>query len=306
MNQVDLRNIISLVGYFAVFDYPLTKKEMLNFLEWPEKELDYSLRLLLEEGILESREDYYGCGLNREMIDRREKGNKRAKSLVNKAENNARLIAKFPFVRGVMVSGSFSKGFVGDDGDIDYFIVTKPGRLWIARTSLILYKKLFLLNSHEYFCVNYFVDEHHLEIEEKNIFTATELITLLPMVNKGLYADLLEKNSWIKDYYPSVFHADPNIEEPNRSFLQKVSEKPLKGKIGNRLDNYFMRVTFKKWQKKFGFLSDEDFEVAMKTSTNVSKHHPNNFQKKVLDRHREIYNSLIQKLEAKSHVKTAV
>ena len=91
------------------------------------------------------------------------------------------------------ISGSLSKGYYDDDGDIDFFIITSPKRLWIARTFLILYKKIFLLNSRKYFCVNYFISSNALEIEEKNIFTATELTTLLPMFGNGSFHKFYEK-----------------------------------------------------------------------------------------------------------------
>lgn len=306
MKETTEREILKLVAYFEVFHYPLTKDEIHSFLSGDKREIEEHISDLSDQGIISIQGDYVGVGDLKFKKNRRETGNQKALGLKRKAEKNASLISKFPFVRGVLISGSFSKGFVGEDGDIDYFIITKPGRLWIARTTLILYKKLFLLNSHEFFCVNYFVDEKHLEIEEKNIFTATELITLLPMVNKRLYKDLLNANSWVKEYYPSLFHDNPVIQNHKKSVFSKVSEAGLKGKLGNKLDDYFMKVTLKKWKKKFGSLSNEDFEVAMKTSTNVSKHHPNNFQKKVLEKHAEIYRSLIDSHQANQHVKAAV
>ena len=67
-----------------------------------------------------------------------------AKNIYQKALTVSRLISKFPYVEGVGISGSLSKGYYDDDGDIDFFIITSPKRLWIARTFLILYKKLFL------------------------------------------------------------------------------------------------------------------------------------------------------------------
>lgn len=294
------------MGYFAVFDYPLTKEEIFKFVQMSKEELDHCLDVLLQQGVLMSKDGYYSSYLSDSIIERRKAGNHKANKLQSKARKNAQLISKFPYVRGVMISGSFSKGFMGEDGDIDYFIITKPGRLWIARTSLILYKKLFLLNSHEYFCVNYFVDENHLQIEEKNIFTATELITLLPMVNGDLYHRLIAENEWVNKFYPQFFHSDSNITDLSRSSFRNTSEKVLKGSFGNRLDKYFMRITLKKWQKKFGFLSNEDFDVAMKTTTNVSKHHPNNFQKKVLEKHQEIQSQLLDKLEKQHHVEITV
>src|SRR4029453_8923510 len=97
------------------------------------------------------------------------------------------LIASFPYVRCVCISGSLSKKYFDDTTDIDFFVITKPGRLWVCRTFLILFKKLFLLNSKKYFCINYFIDSDNLEIPDQNIFTATELTTLIPMHDYELY-----------------------------------------------------------------------------------------------------------------------
>ena len=33
---------------------------------------------------------------------------------------------------------------------------------------------------------------------------------------------------------------------------------------------------------KFDYLSEEDFKIALKSTNNISKHHPSNFQKKVI------------------------
>ncbi|MEZ5195381.1 MAG: hypothetical protein R2764_02960 [Bacteroidales bacterium] len=84
-----------------------------------------------------------------------------------KAKRFSTFISNFPYVRGISLSGSLSKGYIGDDPDIDYFIITKENRLWLSCTMLIAFKKIFLFNSCKYFCVNYFIDTNNLEIEEK-------------------------------------------------------------------------------------------------------------------------------------------
>ena len=71
-----------------------------------------------------------------------------------KAIKRAKFISKFPYIENVSISGALSKNYYNNDGDIDFFLITQPNRLWIARTLLIIYKKMFLLNSRKYFCVN--------------------------------------------------------------------------------------------------------------------------------------------------------
>jgi len=56
----------------------------------------------------------------------------------------------------------------------------------------------------------------------------------------------------------------------------------FENKIGQFVDSTLKKVTLKKWKSKFDFLNIEDFDVALKTTQNISKHHPSNFQKKVI------------------------
>src|SRR6202022_4223033 len=88
--------------------------------------------------------------------------------------------------------------------DIDFFIITKANRLWIARTLMHLFKKLTFLTGHQgWYCMNYYVDEEALQIEEKNIFTATELITLLPVCGNGTMEEFFRANNWASSYFPN-------------------------------------------------------------------------------------------------------
>ena len=190
--------------YFSLFKYPLTEEEIFNFSKAESKEqIKLDLMELVNDNIIYKIDDFYLTENNETLIKRRLEGNKMAKNIYQKALTVSRLISKFPYVEGVGISGSLSKGYYDDDGDIDFFIITSPKRLWIARTFLILYKKLFLLNSRKYFCVNYFISSNALEIEEKNIFTATELTTLLPMFGNGSFHKFYDKNKWVENYLPN-------------------------------------------------------------------------------------------------------
>ena len=60
-------------------------------------------------------------------------------------------------------------------------------------------------------------------------------------------------------------------------------ESLLNNRLGDSLDRFFMKNTLRFWKKKFSHFEDEDFNVALKTRTYVSKHHPRNFQRKVMD-----------------------
>ena len=284
--------------YFSLFKYPLTEEEIFNFSKAESKEqIKLDLIELVNDDIIYKIDDFYLTENNETLIKRRLEGNKMAKNIYQKALTVSRLISKFPYVECVGISGSLSKGYYDDDGDIDFFIITSPKRLWIARTFLILYKKIFLLNSRKYFCVNYFISSNALEIEEKNIFTATELTTLLPMFGNGSFHKFYEKNKWVENYLPNKGVTDglSKLTRVNKPLLTKITEYFLDSKIGDLLDSIFLRLTYHKWKIKFNHLEERQFNVAMKSTKNISKHHPLNFQRKVIDRLNDRYDELREK-----------
>ncbi len=284
--------------YFSLFKYPLTEEEIFNFSKAESKEqIKLDLMELVNDNIIYKIDDFYLTENNETLIKRRLEGNKMAKNIYQKALTVSRLISKFPYVEGVGISGSLSKGYYDDDGDIDFFIITSPKRLWIARTLLILYKKLFLLNSRKYFCVNYFISSNALEIEEKNIFTATELTTLLPMFGNGSFHKFYDKNKWVESYLPNKTVTDglSKLNLVKKPTVTKITEYFLDSKMGDWLDTVFLRITYHKWKIKFNHLEERQFNVAMKSTKNISKHHPLNFQRKVIDRLNNRYDELREK-----------
>ncbi|MCB9169832.1 MAG: hypothetical protein H6594_05695 [Flavobacteriales bacterium] len=189
------RSALRTLVYFDLFHHPLRPEEVVRFADSSMSD-DRILGDLVEQQLVRSIDGYLLMNNNTGMLDQRRTDEVRAQARMGKARRMSRLIGAFPFVRGVLLSGSMSKGRLASDGDIDYFVITRPGRLWIARTLLVLFKKVFLLNSRRYFCVNYFVDEDHLTIEDRNRFTATELVTLIPTNGKAACAAFFAANDW--------------------------------------------------------------------------------------------------------------
>ncbi len=272
--------------YFDIFDYPLTFDEIKRF---QPKEINAPNTLksilndLVSKGLVSYFRHFYFFGHHYEKVDKRLTGNLTAERMLKSAKWVSRFIQSFPFVRCVCISGSLSKGFMNEKSDIDFFIITKPNRLWIARTLLIAFKKFFLFNSSRYFCVNYLIDTDHLEIPDQNLFTATELLTLKPMTNPELFEDFLKQNTWAFRFLPN--HPGPEVENiPNVTdgFLKRIFERFLNDKIGEFLDIWLMKVSLNRWKKKFPNLSLSDFDLALRSRRYVSKHHPQNFQNKVL------------------------
>lgn len=281
-------DIIKTLVYYDVFQHPLLADELREFSAIQPLPSIAAFNQTLNEMVLHGQlfkvGRFYALRNDAAMAEKRESGNALAQQYMNKALNRARFIWKFPFVEAVYLSGSMSKGVMAPDGDVDFFIITRPGKLWLARTLLIAYKKLFLLNSYKFFCVNYFIDTNHLTIEEQNLFTATEVVTLVPACDNGWYDAFFKANKWVAKYYPNARpQAVVADVQKEKSVRKSLGEVLLNNPLGVALDKLFLRLTLKRWKAKFGHLRGRDFDVAMKSRTYVSKHHPQNFQRRVMD-----------------------
>jgi len=191
--------ILQTLAYFDIFQYPLLKIEIKSFLSQKisDEALEAALKPLVYSGAVFEIDQFYSLKNDLEIIHKRQKGNFLAKNLLPKATKIGSFLYRFPYVRAVAISGSLSKNYVEEKADIDFFIITKKDRLWIARTFMHLFKKLtFLAGKQHLYCMNFYIDEDSLLISEKNIYTATEIITLLPVAGRASLKDFFEFNAW--------------------------------------------------------------------------------------------------------------
>jgi hypothetical protein len=279
-------SILKAIAYFDIFSYPLKSEEIFNYsssANFNAIDLEIKLQFLTDAGVLKTDGEFYYLG-DVNCIDKRKNGNQTSEKYWGKALRYSRIISYFPFVRCICISGSLSKNYMDEQSDIDYFIITKPGRLWLCRMMLVLFKKILLFNSHKYFCINYLVDAKNLEIPDRNIFTATEIITLVPTYNHELFLRFMQANSWVRTFYPN---APLNLmlkPLPVKSHaLKKIIEVLFNYKLGLWADRFCMRITLAHRKRKFSHLNKEEFNHRLRSAQGVSKHHPESFQQSVLD-----------------------
>ncbi|MBD99027.1 MAG: hypothetical protein CMO34_04215 [Verrucomicrobia bacterium] len=282
--------ILKYLSYFAIFNHPVHKDELTDFFHTDVHEAIVSL--LQSKKCFEFK-GYLSTLSDIETITMERLGKESvAEKYFDKLPKYVNIIKNFPFVRSVALSGSLSKKVMHQDSDIDYFIITSSGRLWICRTLLVLFKKVFLFNSRKYFCVNYFIDENNLKIIDKNMFTAVEASHLLPVYNVNLLQQFWDENNWINEYFETFNVNEKHLSKGNDSRLKALFEFILSHRLFDRLDLFFMKLTHKRWAKKFGHFDAEKLELTMRSNRGVSKHHPKDFQNKVL----KIYSKNIEKI----------
>ena len=287
--HTDLANgVLQTLEYFDHFRYPLNEEEIHRFVPVranPE-ELLACLRELREREKIICQGGFIALPGKEALFERRRKSNALAATLLPKAHRVGRFISGFPFVRFVGISGSLSKLYADKNTDFDFFILTAPGRLWIARTILHVMKKLsFLFNRQKYFCMNYFLDEAHLSLEDRNRYTAIELATLIPVSGASRYLSMIRANPWLSEEVPNFIVRMNREEQENRPPVQRMSEFVLNLLNPRKLNLTLMHLTDRKWRRKWarhGY-TERDYELAFRTRPYISKNHPKNYQKIVLN-----------------------
>ncbi len=289
-NRVGKESILRALAYFDIFRYPLTKEEIVKFMDQPAdyRKAEEWLSELLSAGIIFLHQGLYSLQDNPLIIHRRNEGEQRAEQLLKKAKRIGRFLYQFPFVRAVAVSGSLSKNFADEKADIDFFIITKANRLWLARTIMHLFKKLtFLAGRQHYYCMNYYIDEKALLLEEKNVFTAIELKTLLPVSGENTTNDFFTANQWANEWLPSCEYRRQEQKDRRVNIFKRSAEWILNNSFGNTLDKWLLKITSRRWKnkKEKGKKNEKGMMMGLITDRHFARSNPGNFQAKVLQQY---------------------
>jgi hypothetical protein len=237
--------------YSDIFSYPLTLTEVFERSSIHSIDvLKTALSELINGGYIYLIDDFYLLRNDKTLVEKRLKANKKAIKYLRIAKWVTALIKHFPFVRGVMLSGSISKNYIDELSDIDYFIITAPNRLWVCRLFFIICQKIIFLNRCKFFCYNYMIDEHHLTIPHRTYYSAMEIITLIPTYNGKTYRIFQRYNDWTKQYFPNSNQYSTQYIPHEQSILQQSLEALFNNKFGEWADKKLMLLTQKNWRKK--------------------------------------------------------
>lgn len=295
------KNILKTLLYYDIFSHPLKTEEIYSFLPRNSITKQDIAKFLKDTASNETlpfaeKEGYYYIKPAVENVKNRIKKENYSQKLWKRAWFITHIIKRFPFVRAVFITGSLSKNSSDTTSDLDFMLITANNRLWISRTMLMLFKKIFFLNSYKFFCINYYVTEDNLNITERNIFTATEIVTIKATYNTVMMKKFIHENNWVNDFFPNYNLCDPlshtsGCKVNNRSSLiQKVFEFFIPSKLALNLDKMFMNVTRNHWKNKYSHINKDERNLMFKSTEGVSKSHPGNMQKKIL----RLYNKKLQ------------
>jgi hypothetical protein len=260
---IEERAAVQAVAYSDIFDYPLTAAELRRYLSGtPIAQADFECLLrhgpLVPEHLSEI-DGYYTLPGRESIVETRRQREANAARLWPRALHYGRLIAGLPFVRMVAVTGELAVNNVQPGSDIDYFIVTEPGRVWLARAMAIGVVH-YAAKRGDIVCPNYLVSELALALDDRNLYTAHELAQMVPISGFVTYRRLRELNGWVADFLPNaagppaVGYAAVRAERS-----RAAGERALRTRAGARLERWEMERKIRKLTREHGVQAEASF-----------------------------------------------
>jgi hypothetical protein len=247
--------IIHAVAYADVFDYPLTAEQVHRYLVGVDAPPSTVIALLTEGNLLEGRLEcdrgYYFLPGREETVDTRLRRAPISAVAWPAARKYGRILARLPFIHMVAVSGALTMDNVEANTDIDFFMVTEPGRLWLSRALVVGIVQLAARRGHT-LCPNYFLSDACLVLQRRNLFTAHELAQMVPVYGMATYRRMCRLNGWASRFLPNAFgpgangesHGSESTHEPDDTLPRRwalprrAAEAALQTPPGTWLENW--------------------------------------------------------------------
>jgi hypothetical protein len=103
----------------------------------------------------------------------------------------------------VAVTGALAMDNVDEGADLDYLIVTEPGRVWLCRFLIVQLVRLHRRRG-VVICPNWILSEEAIRLERRDLFSARELAQMVPVVGPDVYRRMIEANGWIRELLPNA------------------------------------------------------------------------------------------------------
>jgi hypothetical protein len=241
-------DVLRMVLYYDVFRHPLTLGELSRLCG---ADVLKAVRVLAARGRVERHGAYVVLPGRAAQIDGRVERTRNAEGAWPSARRAARLLAGLPYVRAVLITGSLSKRSSGPDGDIDFMLLVEPGRVWTTKTMLQVFRRSLPSPVRECFCTNYLLSMDRLALDARNMFTAMELATAVPMHGAAACEQLLLENEWGRAFVPGW---DWSMERARASHDVAPAAALVERLVPERLDHLALGAWTRFWDRKYAYL----------------------------------------------------
>jgi hypothetical protein len=197
------------VLYASLFEYPLTlaqlRQTLIESAQTPTEilvsyERSASLRLLVDY-----EDGYFFPAGRRDLLGERRVRERRSRAFLLRHRTLLTVIGALPFVRLVALSGSIAHLNLEGSGDLDLFIVTKGRHVWSVTVAVIILAKL--LRRRQTLCANFVLADTALALTQQDLFTASQVIHLKPLVGGETFGRVIAANPFVARLYPNFHRA---------------------------------------------------------------------------------------------------
>ncbi len=237
--------ILHTLLYADIFDYPLTPAEIHHFLIDMPASRDAVHQALENSAWLRARVVIAGSYVTlqgrQDLAALREARRQSSERLWAAARRWSAVLGCLPFMRMVAVTGALAVDNAPPGDDIDFLLVTAPGRVWLARGMAVMAVRAARLFGAG-LCPNYVLAESALEQQRRDLFVAHDLAQMVPLVGLRVYRQMRAANAWASRYLPQA--STPLRDEPERALpgwgarLQRWAEALLGGAFGDSLERW--------------------------------------------------------------------
>lgn len=274
--------VLKTLLYFDIFDYPLTKEEIWQFLE-----TKINLQVFnnsLKNSHLESYKAFFFLKGRKSIVKQRLEKEKISDLKISIAKTIARKLSIIPSVKFIGISGNLCMKNSYKEDDIDFFVISSKNLVWLTRFLCVIYlsflkvyrnkKDLSVKNK---ICLNLIIGSGNLVFPKKrqNLYLAHEIVQLFPIFDRdGIYKYFIENNNWIDKYLPYYLK---RINSYNIAFVKRSS----------LIDRIFIKafavlnlerlIRFLQWQYMKNDVTVE------KISDNLLAFHPIDYEVKTLN-----------------------
>jgi hypothetical protein len=202
------RSILVTLIYADLFDHALTRDELHRYLIGHAASAAAVAAMLDNDAELRFRiaetDDRFRLSRRPHLASIRRERAAASAELWPVAKRYGARIGRLPFVRLVGVTGALAMNNARPDDDIDLFILVQPGRLWLCRLLVLGVVKLAARRGYV-LCPNFLLSTDHLWLSERNLFTAHEVVQMVPLERNPWYRAFIEANGWVADFLPNAF-----------------------------------------------------------------------------------------------------
>lgn len=278
-DAADLANLLRVVLYFDVFKHPVRVGEVQWMTGAAGRE---AIAAAVATGLVEEREGFiFRAGRSADVQRRRERA-VYAERLWPAAMRAARILARVPFVRGVLLTGGLAKQSSEPGGDADFLLLVEPGCVWSTKSALQVARRALPESLRRLFCTNYLLSTDSLLLDDQDAFTAFELATALPLSGR-VCADFVLANTWARQWIPGLDYAVTRAETAPAGARAPSALVPIARQVDTRLRMRWDTL----WNQKYDWLDDDTRARRFKRSPDRATNHLHDFRAYVIDAYRE-------------------